>query len=198
MTGPRSKGMKTLIAALLGAIFALTGHAEEATKARLTGTWWGTVTGESSPPHSRWHWSVQRRSDGSLRYQHYLVDHEKKVYYPWGALQSWTWKLKDGQLEYFLGSVSRSDPHPVRWEDGKIRWETKFTGGGMSRVEITNVCTEEPAKKFGPQLPKDYREVTEKEFQNRYAKPEQNPLLGPELYDGGFVFPGDEPESPEK
>ena len=165
-------------------LLALTGHAEEATKARLTGTWWGTMTGDASPPGKRWHWTVERKADGTYRFQGYWVDHQMKLYFPVPP-EAGEWELKEGVLHYNSPVTGRAQPMAVRMEDGKVQWETKWP----SKNETVK-CSEEPAGKFASQIPADYRElkehglgppgvgaeaekVTEKEATNPDGKPEE-------------------------
>jgi hypothetical protein len=162
--------MRHVIVAFFCVIFTFAGHAEEATKAKLTGNWWGTMTGDNqaSPPHNRYHWTVERKIDGTYRIQGYWADHEKKLFCIL-HLESGTWEIKDGMLQYATLS-GRAQPLAVRWEGGKVRFERERPPtGGVSNERIREECSEEPVRKFGSRIPEDYRELSERDFGLRYA-----------------------------
>ena len=161
--------MRQLIAILVCLMFTSLVHAGEATRAKLTGVWWGTMTGDNraSPAYNRFHWTVERRADGTYRLQGFRVDHEKKLFCAL-HLEAGNWELKEGLLHY--GSpTGTAKPIAVRWEGGKVRFERdRPPSGGVSNETIREECCEESADKFGPKVPKDYREISEKDFGNRY------------------------------
>lgn len=163
--------MRRFIAAFLSVIFTFTGHAGDATKAKLTGAWWGTMTGDNraSPPYNRLHWAVERKADGTYRLQGYRVDHEKKLFWILHA-ESGKWELKNGILRY-TSQTGSAQPLAVRWEDGKVRYDREHPPtGGVSNERIREECSEEPAKEFGSRIPKDYRELSERDFDARYPE----------------------------
>jgi hypothetical protein len=162
--------MRQLIAIFVCLMFTSLVHSAEATRAKLTGVWWGTMTGDNraSPAYNRFHWTVERKADGTYRLQGFRVDHEKKLFCIL-HLESGKWELKDGILRYTTQTGS-AQPLAVRWEDGKVRFERKHPPtGGVSNEQICEECSEESVEKFGSRVPDDYRELSLRDFDARGA-----------------------------
>ncbi len=112
------------------------------------------------------YWITERKADGSFRTQNYLVDHPKKIYCAIYIPVTGTWKLQDGRLEK-SSSSSRSYAGPFVWKEGKL--QDLIHTSRVSDDDILLLRTEEPAPAYAPQLPKDYRELSEGEFLKQEA-----------------------------
>jgi hypothetical protein len=178
--------MKLAIVALLFAHCSLSVVAAEVDKDDVTGMWWGGLQADSPGrnPTETNHWVMERKKDGTYRLKSYLVDHAKKLFLLAGT-GTGSWEFVDGNLSY-LNTASGGEwtAEGVRLEGSVLRWEREEPIG-LTEAE-TEMYIEFPVRSFDHRFGKDYRQVTEREFIDRYRPDvpggERNWLiLAPEL-----------------
>ena len=140
------------------------GHAGELLAEDFIGIRWGSQVTEPSNLTEQPHWLTERKGDGTFRSRGVTVDHGKKIYFL-GETGVGTWEFKNGALSHLVSNGLEWKAEGVH-QDGKVlRWEKEKKSGLSDSILEKN--SEEPVGTFSVPLGKDYREVTEAEFESR-------------------------------
>ena len=157
--------MKSATIALCFFVTALHALAEESSKTKLVGMWWGTAI--DSPAYQRDHWVIERKSDGTYRVQEFRVDHEKKLYFEFTKKPArGKWNVQGQSITHRIDGNEYVETDVIRFDGKNVRWD-RNTQSGLARSQVH--FTEEPVHDVVPSLGRSYRRVSEEEFDDRLA-----------------------------